>query len=369
MKIIHFSDTHLWIWLENTIRENDFYNNFELVIDDILEKNPDIVIHSWDLFHNSKPSNKAISIVVKNFLKLKEKNIKVIIIAWNHDTPRLSTTTHPFEIFNSFENFFVYFEAEVSVLDIDDYRFVCLPHIHDENIFKEKFKKWIELINKNKKNIFISHFWLASSDYDEYTDEISGVNISVSDLKLLKNFDYVALWHYHKNFCMWNICYAWSIERTSFNQKNYKNWYNEITFDNWKTNINSLYLLSRNMIDLWIIDCFAFEKTTDLITYLENKFNKIDLEWAIVKIIFENINNKLMLDFDEKIIYTFFEKTFYFEFKKLVTLKNQEFLNKINQFWNTILDNFDSFMDNYEIKNDMIKKQISDELKTEIKNL
>ena len=105
MKIIHFSDTHLWITLENTTREDDFYNNFEKIIDEIIKLNPEIVIHSGDLFHTSKPSNKAISIIVKNFLKLENANIKTIIIAWNHDTPRLSITTHPFEIFKSLKNY------------------------------------------------------------------------------------------------------------------------------------------------------------------------------------------------------------------------------------------------------------------------
>jgi DNA repair exonuclease SbcCD nuclease subunit len=38
-------------------------------------------VHSGDLFHTSKPSNKAISVVVENFLKLEKAGIKVIVIA------------------------------------------------------------------------------------------------------------------------------------------------------------------------------------------------------------------------------------------------------------------------------------------------
>jgi len=48
------------------------------------------------------------------------------------------------------------------------------------------------------------------------------VNITLEELKILKKFDYVALGHYHKQFCIGNICYPGSIEHTSFNQKNYK---------------------------------------------------------------------------------------------------------------------------------------------------
>ena len=120
MRIIHFSDTHLWITLENTTREEDFYLNFLKVIDDIIELKPDFVIHSGDLFHTPKPSNKAISIAIKWFLKLKENNIKVILIAWNHDTPRLSITTHPFEIFRDFENINLFYENKINSIDFEN---------------------------------------------------------------------------------------------------------------------------------------------------------------------------------------------------------------------------------------------------------
>jgi DNA repair exonuclease SbcCD nuclease subunit len=65
MKIIHFSDTHLGISIENTSRENDFYDNFKKVIDDIIFFRPDFVIHSGDLFHYSKPGNKALSVAIE----------------------------------------------------------------------------------------------------------------------------------------------------------------------------------------------------------------------------------------------------------------------------------------------------------------
>lgn len=38
---------------------------------------------------------------------------------------------------------------------------------------------------------------MQSKEYDEYTDEISWVNILMQDLEKIKTFDYVALGHYH----------------------------------------------------------------------------------------------------------------------------------------------------------------------------
>lgn len=362
MKIFHFSDTHLWIWLENTTREDDFYNNFKLIINKILEINPDVVIHSWDLFHTSKPSNKAISVVVENFLKLEKAWIKVIIIAWNHDTPRLTLTTHPFEIFQSMENFFVFYEPKIENIEISWINFVVLPHIHDENTFKEELRKTAWFLKESTKNIFISHFGISAKEYDEYTDEISGINITLEDLKNLKKFDYVALGHYHKQFCIWNMCYPGSIEHTSFNQKNYKIGYN--IFDSKIQKKESFELPSRPMIDLWEINCKDIISTKDLVEYLEKNISKETLKNAIIKTVLENITNKLLLEFDEKLFLSFFSETFYFEYKKIKYIENKEFKTNINETSNTILDNFEIFFDNYDFSDKNIKKE---DLKQELK--
>lgn len=364
MQIFHFSDTHLWISLENTTREEDFYKNFEFVINEILQKKPEIVIHSGDLFHTSKPSNKAISVVVENFLKLEKAGIKVIIIAWNHDTPRLSLTTHPFEIFKSMENFYVFYEPEIKNIEISWINFVVLPHIHDENIFKEELKKAGNFLKENIKNIFISHFGISAKEYDEYTDEISWINITLEELNTLKKFDYVALWHYHKQFNIWNMCYPGSIEHTSFNQKNYKIWYN--IFDSKTLKKESFELPSRPMIDLWEIDCKEILSTKELIEYLEKNIDTKTLKDAIVKVVLVNITNKLILEFDEKLFLNFFSKTFYFEYKKIKFQENKEFKTNINETSNIISDNFEIFFENYDFSDKNIKK---DELKKDLQNL
>ena len=368
MKIIHISDTHLWLSLENTTREDDFYNNFTKVIDEIILQKADLVIHSWDLFHSAKPSNKAISIVIENFLKLQNAQIKVVIIAWNHDTPRLSITTHPFEIFKSFEWFYSFYEPKIDNIVINDINFVVLPHIHDENIFKEEFSKSQNLIKEDKKNIFISHFWLSAKDYDEYTDEISWVNISMEELNILKKFDYVALGHYHKKFCIWNICYAWSLEHTSFNQKNYINWYNILNI--WeKIEKTTTQIETRAMIDFWNIDCANFENTESLIEYLENNIDKKTISNAIIKILFENINSKLMLEFQDKLIYDFFKESFYFEFRKIKLEKIQNNWFNVKSWKNIIIENFWNFMNNYNFENEEIKTKLQTELQNELKNI
>lgn len=370
MKIFHFSDTHLWLWLEWTSREEDFYTNYNFIFDEILRTKPDIVIHTWDLFHTAKPSNKAISVVIDNFLKIQTHNIPFIILAGNHDTPRLSTTTHPFEIFESFENVESFYKPEIKNIEIKWINFVILPHIHDENIFKEELKKASSLFHSNKKNVFLSHFWLSGKEYEDYTDEISGVNITLEDISMLKTFDYVWLGHYHKNFCIGKICYPGSIEHTSFNQKNYKNAYNIIDLSWEKSVITSYPLSTRPMIDLWEISVENIETMDDLMLFLEEKIDKNILKNSLVKLILLDLSHLLILDFHEKRFLDFFSESFYFEYKKFKKQDNNLQKFDIKNSSNIIYDNFHSFFE--EIKADVpenYSQKIFEEIENDLKTI
>lgn len=369
MKIIHFSDTHLGINIENTSRENDFYDNFKKVIDDIIFFRPDFVVHSGDLFHYSKPGNKALSIAIEWFLKLSNAGIKTIIIAWNHSTPRLISTTHPFSILEKIPNLYTFYEQKLDNIEFENINFVCLPHIYNEELFREELWNSSELKKEWKLNILISHFWLQSKEYDEYTDEISGVNILIQDLEKIKSFDYIALGHYHKNFCIGkNIYYSWSIEKTSFNQKDYKIWYNIVSFEP-ELKVEFAPLETRKMIDLWKINCENIYCMDDLILNIENNIDLGNIQNSITKIFLYNIKNKLALEFDDNKLSKLFKNTFYFEYKKDFYRedrnKNEKYDIDISQD-DFIKNIFDDFIADYQINDENIDK---DKLKSELKEM
>ena len=67
MKILHFSDTHLGFQAFDRVtdagvnaREQDVYDAFEQVVDQIVSLKPELVLHSGDLFHRPSPSNRAL---------------------------------------------------------------------------------------------------------------------------------------------------------------------------------------------------------------------------------------------------------------------------------------------------------------------
>ncbi|MCT4617054.1 MAG: exonuclease SbcCD subunit D [Candidatus Gracilibacteria bacterium] len=365
MKIIHFSDTHLGYNISGTKRDDDFYKNFNKVIKMILKEKPDFVIHTGDLFHTSNPSNKAISKALNGFLKLSENKINTIIIAGNHSKPRLNTSVCPLEIFKELDYIFPIYSDNISNIEFDEINFVCLPHIHDEEIFKKEFKRAPKLKIKNKINIFMSHFGLQAKDYDEYTDEISGVNIEINLLEDLKTFDYVALGHYHKNFCLSkNICYSGSTEHTSFNQKSYKLGVNLLEFKNNKLYKKTINLDTRKIEEIFI-NCENFNNFGELENYLENQ--NFDIENKIIKVIFENMNSSLLLGFNDDIINKYFKDSFYFEYKKLF-IEDKKSINNIEFDEQNISSNLlDNFIENYDLP-DNFSLEDKQKLKQEILN-
>src|SRR4030042_6269893 len=97
MKLIHFSDTHLGFSEYHKIdpvaginqREQDFYNAWNFIIDDIISQKPDLVLHAGDLFHTTRPSNRAIAVALEGIQKLSDANIPIVLISGNHSPPKI----------------------------------------------------------------------------------------------------------------------------------------------------------------------------------------------------------------------------------------------------------------------------------------
>ena len=103
MKFAHLADTHLGYRQFGLYeREKDFYEVFEKIIDRIIEEKVDFVIHSGDLFDNSRPSPLALLTFQKCLIKLKNANIPVYAIAGNHDSVLRKGAIPPQVLFKKF---------------------------------------------------------------------------------------------------------------------------------------------------------------------------------------------------------------------------------------------------------------------------
>ena len=106
VRIVHFSDTHLGHQQYPRVdehglnqRERDLYDAFDAVIDHAIGTKADLVVHAGDLFDGVRPSNRALAHALEGFLRLSKAGIPAVVIAGNHEHPKLRETGSSFRLF------------------------------------------------------------------------------------------------------------------------------------------------------------------------------------------------------------------------------------------------------------------------------
>jgi exonuclease SbcD len=100
IRIAHIADTHLgyrhYTKLDPVTNRNqrsvDVERAFECAVDDILTRDVDLIIHAGDVFDHVRPSWATLRIFVRAMRKIEAAGIPTVVIAGNHDTPRLRTS-------------------------------------------------------------------------------------------------------------------------------------------------------------------------------------------------------------------------------------------------------------------------------------
>jgi len=106
IRIAHISDTHLgYRALGKTDpltgrnqRSVDVELAFADAITDILARDVDLVVHSGDLFNQTRPPYAAIGAAMRQFRRLEAAGIPAVVIGGNHDTPRLRSSGSVFSL-------------------------------------------------------------------------------------------------------------------------------------------------------------------------------------------------------------------------------------------------------------------------------
>ena len=76
------------------VRRRDFNRAFKEVVDKTLELKPDFMIIAGDIFHHARPSNVTLEAAIKNFSRLRDAEIPVLVVDGSHDAaPNIITST------------------------------------------------------------------------------------------------------------------------------------------------------------------------------------------------------------------------------------------------------------------------------------
>lgn len=223
MRFVHISDSHLGAApFSRRIapsgynqREEDICNSFISAVDRIIELSPDFVLHSGDLFHSVRPTNRILHLGLEQLLRLTQKNIPVVIISGNHDAPKQKGVGSIFKIFTLFPNLYPVFDERYEKVKIKDAAIHAVPQCSGNEIFQAELEK-VEVDREAKLNILLLHGVVAG------IPEFSMGELSEQEIKkeyFGPEFDYVALGHYHKHHKVAEmVYYAGSTERLSMNE-------------------------------------------------------------------------------------------------------------------------------------------------------
>jgi exonuclease SbcD len=321
MIVLHFSDTHLGYSNFDSVndeginvREQDFYDAFEYVVNRILEIKPDIVIHSGDFFNKPSPTNRAMTFALEQLKRISIANIPFVVIAGNHSTPKTIYTSPILKAFKTIEGVYPIFNQLYEWVEFKNIVVHGLPHINDLQIQNEEIRK-IQ-IHPNKKNILMLHTSLGKNYLmDEYGEQL----FPEEWLDLLKQFDYVALGHWH-NFqqvkIFDNAWYSGSTERMSDTEISHDKGYCLLDFSK-KDRIvpNFVKIPTRNWYKLEIKQCF--EKATDeIIAEIMDFTQTVNIEGSIFNLNFYDIKSEQSLELSNSKIKEFFPSVFSLNIKR-----------------------------------------------------
>ena len=164
MRFVHISDTHLGAaGFSRRIspsgfnqREEDICNSFISAVDKIIEIKPDFVLHSGDLFHSVRPSNRIINLAIRQLLRITDLKIPMVIISGNHDTPKQRTVGSIFSIFEVFDHIHPVYRNKYETVGIKEACIHAIPHcITIESLHEELAK--IKPDNQAKYNVLMLH--------------------------------------------------------------------------------------------------------------------------------------------------------------------------------------------------------------------
>ncbi|MCO5220501.1 MAG: DNA repair exonuclease [Thermomicrobiales bacterium] len=220
LRIAHISDTHLgYRALGKTDpltgrnqRSIDVENAFADAVTDILKRDVDLVVHSGDLFNQTRPAYASIGSAMRQFRRLEERGIPSVVIGGNHDTPRLRSSGSVFSLMhlvNPTIRFVGGYETEIVPFPELDLTVTAVPHGRlTEPIPPAAFP------NPETRNILITHGFvpgMTQVGHREPGEE------EIDETLLPADFDYIALGHFHiRGEVRPNAWYAGSTERFGF---------------------------------------------------------------------------------------------------------------------------------------------------------
>lgn len=326
LKFIHFSDSHLGFNdLDNSddegknIREEDVYRAFSQAVDIILREKPDFVLHTGDLFHRASPTNRTLLTAFKEISRISNAGIPLFIIAGNHDYPKTIFTPAIHELYKLNGNVTIANSEKLEVIERDKYIIHLLPHINNEARFLDEVFR-LNPVKGKKPNILATHLTIGAYFMDELGERV----FPKEHISILKEFDYVALGHWHKFQHLkdyGNAYYAGATERTAETQTGYDMGVVKVTIEE-KTEVEFLPLNLRTYRVININNCYT-KTVSDIVKEVEESVQSDKIEGGIFKVYLNSVGMAQTYDLGKDKFAEIFNGSLYFTVIKKIKDTNE----------------------------------------------
>ncbi|MBT3421701.1 MAG: metallophosphoesterase [Bacteroidetes bacterium] len=293
IKILFLSDTHLGheypIRATKRIRRGqDFFDNFEFVLNYAIEHKIDLILHGGDFFFRTKIPEAIISKSYKILYDFAKHNIPLVIVPGNHESSRLPRSPLIFQ-----PNLHIFKEACCFHFEIKGKKINISGFPYERHQIRDQFHDIAQQIKKQEAeadiNLLLTHHAVegCTCGPGNYTFRKNEDVIQMKDIPM--HYDAVLCGHIHREQILWKneqnkklpIIYAGSVERTSFAEKEEIKGFYVLEFDEKKQNRNFVPLNTRPMVDISIPE--NLNSAIDLVNYLLDESKSLDSR-SILKI-------------------------------------------------------------------------------------
>jgi exonuclease SbcD len=322
MRIVHLSDTHLGFRQLHhvnasgrNVREQDVYDVFEQAITTAIGLQPSAVIHSGDLFDSYHPASAALGVALDGFARLRDAGIPSVLIAGNHETPRVAAADHVFAVLERFGGVHVIYD-QPEIVRIGELAVQAIPHSNDPDDLIAALRA-ARRVAGAAFNVAVAHIGLDALGH-VVGAEAAGVSVSGEVLEeAAAHFDYVALGHLHKFAPVRaTAAYAGSLERLSWADDARVKGLVEVDLAAGPSSPTSLRLHTvpaRRQIQLVPIDASETELLTETILARAKKAGPEMLRGALVRLTVLNVTPAAWNAIDVRAVAQAFGECLHFE--------------------------------------------------------
>lgn len=198
--LLHTSDTHLGHQQYSKVdpdaglnqRMVDHERAWRATIDHALETKPDVFLHAGDLFDGVRPSNRALYGAMEGLLKLSAAGVETVLIAGNHEHPKMRETGSPFRLFGHLPHVHpVYKGRHEAIQVVEGLTVHAVPQCPDAQTLRDQVQG---IEPAPGRNVLMLHGSVremeafCNAEFNEQTLDPAWFD---------DRFDYVALGHFH----------------------------------------------------------------------------------------------------------------------------------------------------------------------------